>query len=65
MSLTAQWPSGWRDTLESKGSLVRFPVEAYIIILNVSHTERRSHLGEDHTNEMKNGSANKFSLEDQ
>ena len=42
-----------RGTLESKGLLVRFPAEAYIIILNFSLAERFLHLGEDHTNEMK------------
>ena len=30
-----------------------FPAEAYIIILKFSLTERCSHPGEDHTNEIK------------
>ena len=41
------------NTLGSKGSLVRFPAEAYIIILEFWLMERCSHLGEDHTNEIK------------
>ena len=41
------------DTLESKGSRVRIPVEAYIIFLKFLLTERCSHPGEDHTNEIK------------
>ena len=45
--------SGQRDTLESRGSRVRFPAEAYIIILKFSLTELCSHSGEDHTNEIK------------
>ena len=48
--LIAEW---LEDTLESKGSRVRFPAEAYIIILKFSLTERCSHPGEDHTNEIK------------
>ena len=32
---------------------VRFPAEAYIIFLKFSLTERCSHPGEDHTNEIK------------
>ena len=34
-------------------SYIRFPVEAYIIILKFSLTERCSQSGEDHTNEIK------------
>ena len=40
--------------LESKGSLVRFPVEAFIFILNFSLTSRRFQLSEGHTNEINN-----------
>ena len=35
------------------GARVRFPAEACIIILEFSLTERCSHPGEDHTNEIK------------
>ena len=38
---------------ERKGSRVGFPAEEYIIILEFSLTERCSHPGEDHTNEIK------------
>ena len=41
------------DTLESNGSRVRFPAEAYTIIFKLSLTERCSHPGEDHINEIK------------
>ena len=34
-------------------SRVRFPAEAYNIILKFPLTERCSHPGEDHTNEIK------------
>ena len=46
----ADWLEG---DAEKQGSWVRFPAEAYIIILKFSLTERFSHPGEDHTNEIK------------
>ena len=46
----AEWLEGHAG---KQGSRVRFPAEAYIIILKFSLTERCSHPGEDHTNEIK------------
>ena len=46
----AEWLEGHA---RKQGSRVRFPAEAYIIILKFSLTERCSHPGEDHKNEIK------------
>ena len=40
---------------ENKGSLVQFPVEAYLFILNFSLASRWSQLAEDHKKEIKHG----------
>ena len=55
MSLTvpiAKWLEGNAGKQGVAGSI---PGGTYIIILNFSLTERCSHLGEDHSNEIKHG----------
>ena len=46
----AEWLEGHAA---KQGVAVRFPAEAYIIILKFSLTELCSQPGEDHTNEIK------------